>query len=443
MYSSDNILSIDFGTSSLKLQVLTGELKPLQTAKVSYDLIIKNNDWVELNPEDLWKALRQGVEELGEYRDTISLIAYDTFSSSLTFMDAEGNALMHTITHLDRRAKEQTIAIQERMTKEYFQSITGTYPFTGGCPLTTVMWVKKYMPELFQKTYKFGNLNSYLYKRLTGLWAIDYCNATMMGLYETTTMNGWSKEICETFEIPMDILLDVQKAGTIAGGLTKEAANYLGLRAGIPVALGTNDAAISQVGAGNTNVGNILNVAGSSDIFSVLSDIPKPGPCYYLRAAATVGLWQIFSTSSAGFSIEWCRKEFFGEMAQEEYYNDEMAAAIANEPNGTGVRFLPYLSGDRQSLEPKTGGFTGLTLDSTRRDMLAAVMVGIHQHILDTVKACEQLMPNMGKEIKMSGGFVTDAVLEFKQRLLPGYKLIPKDNCTLLGNAILALENLT
>jgi len=85
-----NILSIDFGTSSLKLEVFSDQLKSLQSTKVPYEFQIQNNDWIELDPEDMWKALRQGVDELGQYRDSIELIAYDALSPSMTFMDKDG-----------------------------------------------------------------------------------------------------------------------------------------------------------------------------------------------------------------------------------------------------------------------------------------------------------------------------------------------------------------
>ncbi len=437
-----NILSVDFGTSSMKMEIFTDRLESLAATKVAYDLIITNHDWIELSPEQLWAAFRQGLEELRDYRESIALITYDTLSPSLVFMDREGRALTNIITHLDRRAKKQSRDILEKMDKEHFQSITGIYPFIGGCPLTTLLWVKENRPDIFDAAYKVGHLPSYILKRLTGTWGIDFCNATMMGMYETVTLKGWSEEICGTFGVPMDKLLPVKDAGSVQGFLKEEEARFLGLRPGIPVALGTNDCAITQVGAGNMRAGCILDVSGSSEAFSVLSDVPKHDSHYYLRGAAQPGLWQIFSISSSGFSVEWCRQQFYRDVTEEEFFGNVMERALAQEPGGTQVRFQPYLNGDRQSLEMKRGGFTQLTLDTTRDEMLAAIMNGVHEHILDTLHICEQIMPRMNREIVWCGGLMTEAIKRYKERLLPQYTFVQKENCALRGNVILALKQL-
>ena len=61
------------------------------------------------------------------------------------------------------------------------------------------------------------------------------------------------------------------------------------------------------------------------------------------------------------------------------FFDKEMPDVIAHNLNTTEVGFLPYLAGDRQSLEPKRGAFTGLTLQATRKDFLAAIFLGIHE----------------------------------------------------------------
>ena len=267
------VLSVDFGTSSVKLSVVDDQLNILDSAKVSYQLRVTNGDWIELDGDVLFDAMLEGIRKLGKHAEEIELIGFDTFSPSMTFMDAEGNALHPVLTHLDRRSKEQTQEILRVMGKEKFQSITGIQPFTGGASVTSVLWMKENRPDVFEPAVKLGHLNTYIYKRLTGVWATDPTNASMTGMYETVTGKGWSEEICGTFGIPMEKLPPIMEAGTVAGNLKPKVAEACGLKAGIPVALGGNDAATAQVGAGNTKSGEILNISGSSEMVSILSDL--------------------------------------------------------------------------------------------------------------------------------------------------------------------------
>lgn len=436
-----NILSVDFGTSSVKLSVVDEQLNILDSAKVSYQIRVTNGDWIELDGDVVFDAMLEGIRKLSAYAGSIGVIGFDTFSPSMTFMDEDGNALHPVLTHLDRRSKAQTQEILQVMGKDAFQKITGIQPFTGGASVTSVLWMKENRPDVFDRAYRLGHLNTYIYKRLTGVFATDPTNASMTGMYNTVTGNGWSKEICSTFGIPMEKLPEIVQTGIILGGLKKEVADACGLKEGTPVAFGGNDAATAQIGAGNRRSGEILNISGSSEMVSILSDTPKVNDKYYLRCSATPGLWQIFAITASGFAIDWFREEFYKDMDARTFFDKEMPDVIAHNLNTTEVGFLPYLAGDRQSLEPKRGAFTGLTLQATRKDFLAAIFLGIHEPILQTIRLAEEFL-TLDKTIKLTGGMVDDAFLSIKHKLFPDYRFQVKLDCPVLGNAVLAMEGL-
>lgn len=435
------ILSIDFGTSSMKMAILDENVNIVETTTVEYQFKVSNQNWVELDPDEVFGAMLEGAKRLSKYLNEVGIIGYDTFSPSMVFMDSNGEALYPIITHLDRRSKKQTQIILEVMGKEVFQSITGVQPFTGGVSITTVLWMMENMPEIFNNTYKFGHLNTYIHHKLTGCWATDPTNASMMGLYETTKWGTWSKEIINAFSIPENKLPPIFNAGTIVGKLTDKAAALMGLREGIPVTLGSNDAAIAQIGCNNTNEGDILNISGSSEIISIISDKAVVSDSYYLRNAITPGKWQIFAITIGGFAIDWFRKEFYKDLNSREFFDNELPDVIQNYIGNTDVVFLPYLVGDRQSLTPKKGAFEGLTLETTRKDLLAAILLGIHEPIIKTVELSGDFMQH-NKTIKLTGGMTTDQFINIKKRLLIGFDFVVIDNCPIIGNGILALQAL-
>ncbi|QNO15821.1 sugar kinase [Alkalicella caledoniensis] len=432
------ILSVDFGTSSVKAAILNEKLETLVWAKSEYQFNVYDNDKVELDPELVFTGFIDCTRKMKEYIHKVELVSFDTFSPSVVLMDREGNALYPVITHLDRRSMKQSQEICEVMGEEEYQKITGILPFIGGASITSMMWMKENEPEIFNNAYMLGHYNTYIYKKLTGIWATEYVNASMMGLYETVKETGWSKEICETFGIPMKKLPEVYQAGSILGHLRKEIAEITGLKEGIPVALGGNDAATAQVGAGNTKVGDVLHISGSSEMVSILTDKPIVNKKYYLRKAATPGMWQIFAITVGGFAIDWFRKEFYSEMDINQFYNTYLVDIIKNRLDNKTVEFMPYLAGDRQSLEKKRGAFTGLTLDTTREDMLVSILIGMHNPVIETIKLAQEFM-ELNKRIKITGGLTGEEYISLKKKIFKGFQYEIVDDCPIIGNVKLAL----
>ena len=51
---------------------------------------------------------------------------------------------------------------------------------------SSMLWIKRHLPEAYEKTRYFGHLNTFLGMRMTGEFGIDYSNASYTNLFETT-----------------------------------------------------------------------------------------------------------------------------------------------------------------------------------------------------------------------------------------------------------------
>ncbi|WP_434310549.1 FGGY-family carbohydrate kinase [Hominifimenecus sp. rT4P-3] len=433
-------LSVDFGTSAVKAAIVNEEGKILCHSKADYSYLILPGEKNELRVEDLMGAFYQAAAGLpSELKKKVETVCYDTFSPSLIFLDRSGNLLYpNIITHLDRRSRAQTEYISKTFGNTAYMNISGIYPFPGGCSAMTLLWFRENMPEVLEKSYAVGHLTTLIHYLLTGNIMVDFVNASMLGVYETTTQGGWSKELLNAFELPEAIFPEILAPGTLGGSLKKDIAFKLGVREGISVCVGTNDVAAAQMGAGNQSSGCMMNTTGSSEIISVLTDQPRTDPGYYLRNAALPGLWQIFAITCGGFGVDWFWRQFCQEMTREEFYKfEEEQINRYLEVGSEGVWFEPYLSGDRQSLEKKTGAFHGLTLGTTKGQMLVAYLAAIQDVIYGTVEKAAKQIP-LKSVVKVSGGMATESYLNLKKKLYPNYQLQMTEECPILGNVELA-----
>ena len=298
------ILSLDFGTSSLKLAVVDEGLHILRALSCPYEYRVYDVDKVEMDPTLLLGALHEGTALLGDMASQIDAIVFCTYSPSGVYMDKAGELRYPVITHLDRRAKPQSRQIVEEFGAERFQRITGILPFVGG-RVGDHAQMDAGQPAR-TSCGRFGptrTLPTWLYHRMTDVLATDPVNASMTGMYRTVDSSGWSEEILSALGIDPGLLPPIYRAGEALGALRPEMAALCGLKSGIPVALGTNDMAAALVGAGCTKSGMALNVCGSSEMVSVLTHEPVPNNRYYLRRSAIDGLWQCYSTMVGGFGL--------------------------------------------------------------------------------------------------------------------------------------------
>lgn len=427
-------LSVDFGTSSVKMSIIDDKLETKQWSKAEYPYILLPGEKNEIDPAELFGSLYRAAEELDPaLKKQVEVLCYDSFSPSPVMMKEDGElAYPNIITHMDRRSRPQTAYIEKVLGKEAYLDIVGAYPFAGGVGAMTFIWFMQNEPQYLEQTYRIGHLPSYIHKKFTGEWMVDLVNASMMGLYETTTQGGWSKKLIDTFGMKPSWFSEIRNPGTLYGKLLPEMAKKLGLRDGLPVAVGTNDMAAAQMGAGNKTPGCIMNTAGSSDMVSILTDKAITNPRYYLRNSALPGLWQIYATTAGGFGIDWFYEQFCRDLNKEQFYGEFIPAALDTWKTDGEVTFDPYLTGDRQSLEKRTGAWHGLTLAATREEMFAAMLKSMNRVLNTTITEAKAIV-KMNPLIKLTGGLSTPCYIALKKREIPGFEFEVVDNCSILG----------
>ncbi len=435
MNKKSYILAIDIGTSSLKAGLFNKgyQLFVVRQAEYSYHSF---GMCVQIEPEEIWKAFLKVMDGLRDYLSQVEMVVPCVFSPALIALDEDGNALYPAIIHWDRRSVKQAKEALTKVGKEKFLSIAGNIPYPGGISVTSLLWLKEKEKRIFEKAFKFGHMNTFFVKRLTGRWSIDPTNASLTGLYNTVAYSDWSEEIARELEIPLEKLPPVIPSTEIVGNVTREVARSTGIRCGTPVIMGSNDTSSAALGAGVLKGGQILNISGSSEILTICMDRPIPHEKYYLRTHPLLNKWLMFDITTGGFALEWFRSQFFREMSKEEFYNSYLRKLMEKKMSSS-VSFNPYLAGDRTSLRQKKASFSGLTLSSTRDDCVFALMEGTVGRMKKTLKKMAKLI-DLDRTIYLTGGGVNETLMSYRRRLFSGFNIVAKDNCSLKGCAYMA-----
>ena len=99
--------------------------------------------------------------------------------------------------------------------------------------------------------------------------------------------------------------------------------------------------------------------------------------------------------------------------------------------------YVPYLGGSRYSLERLKAGFSGLTLETTREDLLLSLVRGNATYLGGHLREVAELV-RIGHRVGISGGGARiRGMLEARRRWTGDFEYVFQDQSSLLGAAIL------
>ncbi|HEY2589426.1 MAG TPA: FGGY family carbohydrate kinase [Tepidisphaeraceae bacterium] len=433
-----NLLGLDFGSSSVKAAVLRdGKVKGriVRSETVTRHAGVR----VELDPRSVLKAMADVIGQLGRAAHAVDAIALSVLSPGWVAMNASGKPLTPIITHQDRRSTDVAIELERRVGKERFLNIAGNRPVPGGISVTTWAWYQQNEPRALRRADLVGHLNTFLHRQLTDARVIDPSNASFMGLYSTVDQSGWSDELIEAVGVSPKLLPDVIEADRIGGRVTRAAATRFGLAHGTPVLAGIVDTSSAMLLSGAA-VGQLTNNTGSTDVLGLAMNHAAPHERLLTRALGVGRKWMSVSTlAAAGSALQWMKDQIFPDLKRDAFWRlvNRLARPVRKgEPSPAGtVRFEPYLAGERTSVEQRQGAFTGLTLATTREQMLAALIDALAEASAARLELFRQLGIPMRRRVMLTGG-AADGLADLLHREWKGkWTFYVEEEATLRGLA--------
>ena len=422
------LLGVDVGTTSIKVVVIDENAKPLGISSSSYRLITPDQNSVQIDMEDMWNAYLKCIRLLQEGKkldlSKVAGISISSLCPGLVAMGENGEVLVDAIIYSDRRSTEEAEMILDAVGKDRLFELTANTAMAGAMSGTSMLWIKRHLPEQYEKTKYFGHLNTFMAHRMCGNFAIDYSNASYTNLFETAGGFRWSEELCEKIGIDIEKLPPLHKSTDVVGGLINEELIALGIPQGTPIVIGGGDTACATLAAGVTKAGDVCESVGTTNVLTICVDQPKFDRGFINRCHVVDGTW-IYqgALSTTGAAYQWFRDNFCQDLIEKASGSSKNAFAYMNEeadeaePGCGGLVFLPYMLGERSPIwDPYARGvFFGLSLQTKRKDMNRAVMEGCGYGLRQLSEIAERVTgKKMTEFVSIGGGAKSETWAQIK-----------------------------
>ena len=384
-------IGIDLGTSAVKLLLMdeAGSIKNIVTKE--YPLEFPQPGWSQQAPQDWHKAVMEGIPELlaGSDPADVAGIGCGGQMHGLVVLDKDDNVIRPAILWNDGRTAKQVDYLNNVIGKQKLSAMTANIAFAG-FTAPKILWMRDEEPENYAKIAKIMLPKDYVNYLLTGVHSCDYSDASGMLLLDVQH-KCWSAEMLELCGVREEQMPKLFESFDCIGTLKPEIAAQLGLNESVKVCAGAGDNAAAAVGTGVVGQGGCNISLGTSGTVFISSEAFGVDPNNALHAFAHAdGGWHLMGCMlSAASCNKWLLEDIFKT-------NDHAAeqAPISEEKLGRNhVFFLPYLMGERSPINDTNarGTFIGMTMDTTRADLVQAVLEGVAFAIRDSVEVARSL----------------------------------------------------
>lgn len=397
-------IGVDLGTSAVKLLLMdeTGAIKKVVSRE--YPLLFPHPGWSEQNPSEWIQATFDGIRELTKECNASSVagIGVGGQMHGLVVLDKDDNVLRPAILWNDGRTSEETDYLNQVIGEKKLAELTSNIAFAG-FTAPKVLWMKKNEPDLFKQISKIMLPKDYINYILTGVHCTDCSDASGMLMFSVKDRD-WSDEMLEICGVKREMMPKVFESYEKVGTLLPEIAAELGLSASTIVAAGAGDNAAAAVGTGTVGNGACNISVGTSGTIFITCDEYRENPNnsvhFFDHADGTYHLMGCMLSAAA------CNKWFLEEILKTSDYKTVQSEIREESLGRNQVFFLPYLMGERSPINDTNARatFTGMTMDTSRADMVQAVFEGVAFGIRDSLEVARSLGIDIQKSRICGGG---------------------------------------
>jgi xylulokinase/glycerol kinase len=410
------VACIDVGTTGCRTIIFSSHGKPCSEAYEEYSSIFRSPTWIDHDPSTWLNAVHSTLgRALTNFPgDSNDIAAICVISQRATFVpvDSKGKPLDNAILWQDKRATAQADYVRELLGAECVYKKTGLRidPYFS---LPKFLWIKENKPQLLRKTFKILTVHDLIINYLTGEFVTDWTQASRTMLFNINDLQ-WDSELCNYFDVPMEMLARSVPPGTIAGGLKKSLRTEFNLPADVPVVAIGGDQQAAAVGLGVVRPGLMCVNTGTGSFILAHSEHPAfdERQRVVCTASAVAGKWLIEAgIYTSGSVYRWFRDNFAmieNNAARELHIDtyDILNSEMKNtSPGAGGIMLVPHFTGSAAPYwDPNAVGLIfGITLGHKRSQVIRSILEGICFEVNKNIRIIESLTRGI-TEIRVAGG---------------------------------------
>jgi xylulokinase len=401
------VLGIDASTTATKAVLVGADGAVAAVGVGEYGFDTPRPGWSEQDPGLWWaaaqQAIRAALDAAGVPGEAVAAVGLTGQMHGSVLLDAGGEVVRPALLWNDQRTAAQCQEIRDRVGAARLIELTGNDALTG-FTAPKLLWVREHEPQAWERVRHVMLPKDYVRYRLTGQLATDVADASGTLLLDVAA-RAWSAAVLADLDLDRALLPGLHEGPDVTGAVTTEAAAGTGLRPGVPVVAGGGDQSANAVGVGavTPEVG-ALSLGTSGVVFvPTATPVVEPQGRVHAFCHAVPGTWHVMGVMlSAAGSLRWYRDTVAPAIGF-----DALVAEAADVPAGAeGLRFLPYLTGERTPhADPQArGAFVGLTVRHTRAHLTRAVLEGVAFGLRDGLELMRGAGVTLPTQFRASGG---------------------------------------
>ena len=375
----NNFLAIDQGTTSSRAIIFSPNHQPIRDSQKEYALSYPNDGWVEAEPSDILKTVKETLENVIQQSSEIisSCGITNQRETTVVWSIETGEPIYPAIVCQDRRTHELCKTLRDNGHEPMVRAKTGLIidPYFSA---TKIKWILDNVDGARKDAeagkLRFGTVDSFLVNKLSKerLHLTDVTNASRTMLFNINDMQ-WDEDLLNLFDIPRSMLPEVRSCDSDYGTLNIEGQNIA-----IKGVIGDQQSAL--VGQRCFNLGDMKSTYGTGCFLMVntkeklitLDEGLLTTVGYKLNNEINYAIEG--SIYSCGNIIQWLRDKM-------EFFKDASSSEEFLNQNGfsNNIQFLPAFNGLAAPYwdSDVRGGFYGITQDASKNDMITAAFKSI------------------------------------------------------------------
>ena len=452
-----SLLGIDLGTTGCKAGVFGLDGECLASAYREYDMRHARHGWAELDSVAVWKKTREVIGEAvaraaqatqGATADPVSALAVSAFGEAFVPVTKARTILDDSILCVDERGREHVDRLIEHFGRERFYRINPNL-LGPNYSLPKLLWLREHRPQVYRDADHFLLWSDFVAFMLGGDAVANNSHANRTLLFDLAA-DDWSDELLAWSGIERGTLGRVVHGGTPIGRVSPALADELGLPRGVAIVAGGHDQCCNALGCGGIAPGLAVYGMGSFDCITPI--YAKPDDTLRLFAEnlnvehhVLPGLYVSFLYNQGGLLVKWFRDTFAAAERGPADASDGRAYDLYAQLDGempadpTRLLVLPHFDPPPHHGEPTSGVIVGLTMETTRGEILKAIREATTLHFVSGLAALAKLGIDTCEFIAAGGGARSDRGLQLRADVLGIPIVRPRTTeAGMLGAAMLA-----